>query len=176
MTSHARRHRPAPADAGENRRQSPRRPASAIPGLKARLFAGSDVRLIDVSRRGVLIETDARLLPGSPISIKFVTTDANLVLKGSVVRSSVNIVSDKGVVYRTAVAFEEDIKLCDESLWEDPAPAESAPEEVPPLQLVHSRDDKMFMPPPVAPASTSVTTVFASSGDDLRKLLVANDW
>lgn len=173
MNNHARRHRPEPAVAGENRRQSPRRPASAIPNLKARLFAGSDVRLIDVSRRGVLIETDARLLPGSPISIKFVTTDANLVLKGSVVRSSVNIVSDKGVVYRTAVSFEEDIKLCDESLWEEAAPA---PEVVPPLQLVHSRAEETYEPELTSSHSTTVTTVFASSGDDLRKLLVANDW
>lgn len=171
MDSPARRRRPEPDDSGENRRQSPRRPASAIPNLTARLFAGSDVRLVDVSRRGVLIETDARLLPNSPISIKFVTTDTTVVLKGSVVRSSVNIVSDKGVVYRTAVAFEEDIALCDESLWAEPEPVAPPVEDAPPLKLVHSRDAAV-----APPESTTVTTVFASSGDDLRKLLVANDW
>ena len=165
------KHRPVDPDQGANRRQSPRRPASDIPGLKARLFAGSDVGLIDVSRRGVLIETDARLLPGSPISIKFVTTDATLVLKGTVVRSSVNIVSDKGVVYRTAVAFDEDIKLCDESLWQAPAVPEPAEEPAVPLHIVHSRGQEE-----APPATTTVTTVFASSGDDLRNLLLANDW
>jgi hemerythrin len=110
MPSYHRHQRPVPFHASENRRQSPRRPASVVPDLKARLFAGSDVHLVDVSPHGILIETNARLLPGSPISIKFVTADADLVLRGTVVRSSVSRVSGEGVVYRTAVGFADEIK------------------------------------------------------------------
>lgn len=172
MSNHARRLRRHPHDAGENRRQSPRRPGSAVPDLKARLLAGSEVRLIDVSRRSVFIESDARLLPGSPISIRFVTTDATLLLKGTVVRSSVSLVSDTGLAYRTAVAFEEDIRLCDESHW-DEADDGGAEADVA-LRVVRGGDEPA--PEPDVPAhATLVTTVFASSGDVLRTLLFAND-
>lgn len=161
-----RRARHAPTD-GSERRTSPRRPASLIPNLKARLVAGTEVRLVDVSRRGVLLETDTRLLPGSPIRIKFVADDANMVLKGCVVRSSVNIVSGEGLVYRTAVSFDEDISLCDASLWEDTSAQDHADEPAP-LSLVASNT-------PAEP-ETTVTTIFASSSDDLLALLAANDW
>jgi hypothetical protein len=143
------------------------------------LLAGPDVRLVDISRRGVLLETDTRLLPGSPIRVKFVTDDANLVMRGCVVRSSVAVVTGEGVVYRTAVSFDEDISLCDESLWqEDPNPA---PE--PDVALVdpeHAPDPQHASPtrtlPPAAPPATNVTALFAASSDDLRTLLAANDW
>ena len=150
---------------GSERRTSPRLPASVMPNLTARLLAGAEVRLVDISRRGVLLETDTRLLPGSPIRIKFVADDANLVLRGSVVRSSVNVVNGEGLVYRTAVSFDEDITLCDESFWEKPA-TEPAPERCP-LTMVTSQ--------PAEP-ETRVTTLFAASTDDLRALLAANDW
>jgi hypothetical protein len=160
-----RRTRHSPND-GSERRTSPRRPASSVPNLKARLLAGAEVRLVDISRRGVLLETDTRLLPGSPIRIKFVADDANLVLKGCVVRSSVNVVSGEGLVYRTAVAFDEDIALCDASLWEETPASEPGHEPVS-LTLVADR--------PAEP-ETTVTTLFASSSDDLIALLAANDW
>ena len=172
MSNHARRPRRHPIDAGANRRQSPRRPGSAIPDLKARLLAGSEVRLIDVSRRSVFIESDARLLPGSPISIRFVTTDATLMLKGTVVRSSVSLVSDTGLAYRTAVAFEEDIRLCDESCWDE---ADAAVAEVDVALRMARGGDETAAEPDVAAHATLVTTVFASSGDVLRTLLFAND-
>ena len=151
---------------GSERRTSPRLPAAAMPNLTARLLAGAEVRLVDISRRGVLLETDTRLLPGSPIRIKFVADDANLVLRGSVVRSSVNVVNGEGLVYRTAVSFDEDITLCDESFWQT-STREPAAERFP-LTVVASQ-------PPAEP-ETRVTTLFAASTDDLRALLAANDW
>jgi hypothetical protein len=156
-----------------------------VPHLKARLLAGPEVRLVDISRRGILLETESRLLPGSPIRVKFVANDATLVMKGSVIRSNVTIVSGEGVMYRTAVAFDEDISLCDERLWqEDPSPAEDPPT---PLSIVPAEANATadaeagHAPPgPAGPQPTArtatVTTLFAASSDDLRALLAANDW
>jgi hypothetical protein len=178
---HAARHhrKPAPVANGRERRLSPRLPASVAPDLKARLLAGAEVRLVDLSRRGVLLETDTRLLPGSPISVRFLTSDAALVMNGCVVRSSVAVVSAGGLVYRTAVAFEEDLALCDASLWgEGEQPPSTADDAAAQLHIVHRRDhdDAAVSQPASGPHPTTVTTVFAASGDDLRALLVANDW
>ena len=54
-----------------NRRASVRRPASRVPELKARVVAGREVRLINVAKRGVLFETEERLLPNTSIRIRF---------------------------------------------------------------------------------------------------------
>jgi hypothetical protein len=164
------------AASGDERRASPRLPASAVPNLQAKLVAGPDVRLIDVSRRGVLVETPTRLLPGSPVRMRFVVEDATLVLRGAVVRSTVRSVTDTGLLYWTAVAFGEDISVCDPSLWiQPPPPPVSA---TPHLAIVAHEQGPGPAPPPVEPepAGTAVFTLFAASGDDLRTLLAANDW
>lgn len=159
------------AGGGENRRASPRRPASAIPNLQARLVAGPDVRLIDVSRRGVLIETPSRLLPGSAVRVKFVVEDKTLVLRGGVVRSNVRNVTDTGLLYRTAVAFDQDISLCDPSLWQEPV------QPSPVLSVVPSAQPDADAPAlPASPPEATVFTLFAANGDDFRALLEVNDW
>jgi hypothetical protein len=156
---------------GPDRRRSPRKPAAAVPYLKARLVAGPDVRIIDVSRRGILLETETRLLPNSPIAIRFVAADASLVLKGCVVRSSIAQLTGVELRYRTAVAFEEDIRLCDDSLWqEDVAVPTAANEHGGAGPEARGHDDV------AENAAQVVTAVVESTGDELRHMLLANDW
>ena len=155
--------------AGENRRSSVRLPAEKLPQLKARLVAGPDVRLVDVSRRGILLETDTRLLPGCPIRVRFVTDDATLILKGRVIRSSVAMVSGEGMVYRTGVSFDEDISVCDEALRREEAEASASPGLAEEVLAAHPAGDE-------AEPDTTVTALFPSGSDDLRSLLAANDW
>jgi hypothetical protein len=149
-----------------------RLPAERLPHLKARLVAGPDVRLVDISRRGILLETDTRLLPGCPIRVKFVTDDATLILKGRVIRSSVAVVSGEGLVYRTGVSFDEDISVCDEATWTEAQAADGAgqPEEAPPAPGVDGH------PETATPATATVTALFPAASEDLRSLLAANDW
>lgn len=142
-----------------------------MPYLKARLVAGPEVRIIDVSKRGILLETETRLLPNSPIAIRFVAADASFVLKGCVVRSSIALLTNVALKYQTAVAFEEDIRLCDESLWQEDDTALS----------IHGPSDAAGAPgestgaPELDPAQM-VTAVVDSTGEELRHLLLANDW
>lgn len=172
---------------GADRRTSPRVPASSVPNLKARLLAGPDVRLVDLSRRGVLLETQTRLLPGSPIRLKFVADDATLVLKGAVVRSSVSTFGEQGLVYRTAVAFDEDISICDESLW-SVDPREDAPVGfarpatgefvIVPPPAADEAPEGSALPHAVPGAATGTTliTLFANDRESLRSMLADNDW
>lgn len=182
---------------GIDRRTSPRVPASAVPDLKARLLAGPDVRLVDLSRRGVLLETQTRLLPGSPVRLKFVAQDATLVLKGAVVRSSVCTCGEHGLIYRTAVTFDEDIAICDDSLWSappmtaSPEPSAVQPDRDPaPLTLVRSDTPASapaaaafdaaarpaLLPPSALLPDATVITLFADDPEALRSMLAANDW
>jgi len=114
---------PARDRRADQRRGDVRRPASAAPDLKARLASASTVRLLNISRRGVLLETDARLTPHSVIAIRFVASRGSLLLKGCVVRSSVAMLTGETLTYKTALSLDQDLSVCDETLWrEDAAP------------------------------------------------------
>ena len=138
-----------PVETGAELRKYARRPASDVPDLKARLVAGSDVRLVNVSRRGVLVETDARLMPNSAVTVRFVTDAGSVVLKGCVVRSSIALMSKASLVYRTAVSFDQDISLVDPCLWEEPvgdAPPDEAVPEVPQQASGEDASDQALAP------------------------------
>ena len=147
-----------------DRRQDVRHPASAIPQLAARLSRGPEVLLIDISRRGALIENDTRLRPGLKVDVCFVTSDAQIVLSGCVVRSSVSDVSDNQLRYRTALSFGEDNTLLSRLIDEH---AQSADPNAAPAARQASTGEEM-----------PVTLVMAvkSSAIELRELLTVNDW
>jgi hypothetical protein len=143
----------------EERRDSKRRPAADFPDLSAKLVAGPSVKLINLSRQGVLLESALRLLPGAKLTIRFNAADATLVLKGCVVRSSVAVVGPGMLLYHTGVALEAPLTLWDDDVWgpvdvEEPA---SSPEE------------------PCHEVLTLVATC-EQNRDELSHLLVANDW
>lgn len=96
------------------RRAWPRHAASDLPHLSARLISGQQVRLINLSRRGVLVETARRLLPNSAITLRFLASDASVMLRGCIVRSSVEILEGDGLMYRVAIAFEDDVPLAED--------------------------------------------------------------
>ena len=93
------------------RRSHPRHDAKRLT-LTASLVGGPAVCLIDISTRGVLLETDTRLLVGQSVAMLFVTVDAQLRLRGCVVRSSVAALSHCRITFRTAVSFGVDNTLC----------------------------------------------------------------
>ena len=102
-----------------NRRASVRRPASRVPELKARVVAGREVRLVNVSKRGVLFETEERLLPNTSVRIRFQAAERAAVIAGRVVRSSVSRLSERTLAYKTAVSLDDDLSVCDADLWQE---------------------------------------------------------
>jgi PilZ domain len=124
--------------AGAERRSGRRREASTLGPVVARLVGGSEVRLIDFSRRGVLLESETRLLIGARASIKITTTDAVVTVAGYVVRSRVAGVRDSALVYHTALALNDDLGLLEQAAQMRERlsnPAEGVDEPVPELQL-----------------------------------------
>lgn len=93
----------------QDRRESERLPASELPHLTARLEGSREVRLIDVSRRGMQFETPVRLRPGAEVSVRLVARNEHVTLTGRVVRSLVAALEGTQLVYRTALSFPDDI-------------------------------------------------------------------
>ncbi len=100
---------------GPERRKYPRIPASVVPHLRAHVAGGPVVRLINLSKRGVLLESPLVMAPGATVTIRFVMGDHTETLYGAVVRSAVAVIETSGeVAYHTALAFTDELTLCGE--------------------------------------------------------------
>ena len=122
----------------DERRSGRRREAHTLGPVVARLVGGSEVRLIDFSRRGVLLESETRLLIGARASIKITTTDAVVTVAGYVVRSRVAGVRDAALVYHTAMALNDDLGLLEQAAQmreRSSNPDDAQEEPIPELQL-----------------------------------------
>lgn len=96
-------------DTGD-RRTSPRYESSAIPNLKSiNQIGGPEVKLINISRSGALIEGPERMSPGSVIWLQIVTTGAVYHLKGHVVCSTTSSMNDQS--FQSAIAFDRDFTV-----------------------------------------------------------------
>lgn len=97
----------------DERRIDQRHDARSLGPVVARLVGGSEVRLMDFARRGVLLESDTRMLIGAKATIKITTTDTTISVRGHVVRSRVAGVKGGALMYHTALALEEELGLVD---------------------------------------------------------------
>lgn len=129
---------------GPERRRHRRLPASEVPSLSARLNGGHAVRILDVSRRGVRLESTSRMRPGQTVSIRFIAADASVTLAGGVVRASVARVNAGAIWYETAVSLDADLEfLADAEKPETTATTtpQDAPAPAPPAPPPASRED-----------------------------------
>lgn len=74
--------------------------------VSVRLRPGRDVRVVDLSNGGALVEGLVRLMPGSPIELHVLCLDARHTVRGRVLRCYVSAIGPAGVCYRAALGFE----------------------------------------------------------------------
>jgi hypothetical protein len=97
-----------PSPDNDDRRRAPRHAATHLGCIITRVIGGGEVKLLDFSRSGVLIESDTRLAIGAKATIRLTTTDASLTVRGQVVRS--RVAGLNGVlVYHTALQLDDDL-------------------------------------------------------------------
>jgi uncharacterized protein GlcG (DUF336 family) len=61
---------------------------------------------VDVSDAGALVESTARLLPGTHVEVHVVTREGRILVRSRVTRASVHSVTADTLRYRAALAFE----------------------------------------------------------------------
>ncbi len=168
-------------DPDTNSRQWPRFSPAEVPSLKSiSSNAGMEMKVVNVSRGGALLETEVRLPPGTGIMLKVVTVEGVIQIAGHVLRSSVS--SLKGIPkYQSAVAFESPLHILDDlteesicvpqrSRAEGAASGELSSEGEQTLsEPVHCRDSKACGP---------ILSVSACEAQDtaLYEMLKLNDW
>jgi hypothetical protein len=74
--------------------------------VRARVRPGHEVRMVDVSAGGALIETTHRLLPGTGIELQLDAHEHRTVVRARVLRCAVVVVHASDISYRGAVCFD----------------------------------------------------------------------
>jgi hypothetical protein len=152
--------------AGPNRRRWPRLKPDTIPGLKSiELSQGAKIEIVDISKGGLLLETEARLRPDFKIVLKVKTAEGLLRIDGTILRSA--IYSLKGVPkYRTAIAFNQPLELVDAAV-------------VPVMESRESSDgfEEIGLEEEVETAPAILTVIASdSNGTCLEESFSLNDW
>ena len=112
----------------DERRREPRLAGVDLPdGLTGRIRPGHQVRVVDISRSGILIDSARRLLPGTQVDVQL---DAGLqrhACRARVVRCGISELGPQVVIYRAGLAFEREVTWAvtgsrsdAEALWASP--------------------------------------------------------
>jgi hypothetical protein len=127
----------------ERRVAGRRVPQAGEPLARVRLRTGRDLEVCDVSDGGVLVDGQARLLPGTHVDVHVVSPTGRVLVRCRVVRSVVSRLDGVGVCYRSALAFQQPVDTrtagygLPEAIGEGPTPEGSrypaaAPQTAPP--------------------------------------------
>jgi hypothetical protein len=94
----------------QNRAQ--RKTRADLPWLSTiKLPWGLEVRLLNMSSTGMLVETTSKFTPGSIAEFEITGTDDSIVVPARFVRSEIVGVDGRGVRYRAAAVFDREVDL-----------------------------------------------------------------
>lgn len=101
----------APWRPAHDRRREARDVGAVSQPLSARLMGGVDVKVRNLSTRGVLFESPVRMPIGSRATLRMRTAQASLLLPGEVVRCRVSATRHGRLRYETALALSAECSL-----------------------------------------------------------------
>ena len=162
-----------------NRRQYLRLKPSVVPFLKSVAFNhGLEAQVVNISRGGILLETEVRLRPQMKIFLKLVTTDGVIKMEGQIIRSSIS--SLNGVPrYQSAIAFEHPFHMLDDlSTKLEEQKQESQPESTTPSVIDTTSDPlptELIIGSPLD-RDSAILTVVAQEGMSVQDMFKRNDW
>jgi hypothetical protein len=95
----------------EHRRALRRSVAAEEPLGHARLRTGGQLRVLDASSWGALMETTERLLPGRHLDVHIVSAEGRMLVRSRVARAFVARVAPDAVHYRVAFSFDRAVDV-----------------------------------------------------------------
>jgi CheY-like chemotaxis protein len=111
-----------------DRRRAHRRSRNDVPWLSSiTMSCGLEVRLINISTTGVLIETGSKFAPGSTTELRLTGSGTDTIVTVRFVRSEVARIDALGIKYYAAAAFENEVDLVGprRDVWAPASPAQA---------------------------------------------------
>lgn len=91
---------------GERRRSARRRPTTGEALSWARLRTGTQLAIVDISDHGALVESRARLLPGTHVDLHLMPAAGRILQRARVMRAFVASLDASALSYYVALAFD----------------------------------------------------------------------
>ncbi len=85
---------------------------SGLDGVTARIRPGHQVRVLNLSHGGALVEGSRRLLPGTTVDVHLEREEESHACRARVVHCAVSALHQHGVAYRAGLAFESGPRWC----------------------------------------------------------------
>ncbi len=100
------------ADRPMLRDRAPRLSSADVPWVSTvKLPWGVEMRLLNISKTGMLVETFSKFTPGTAAEFRLCGPDVTLAVPARFVRSEVAVVDGRGVKYHAAAAFDKELDL-----------------------------------------------------------------
>ena len=115
---------------GSERRAAPRRPLHEIPQISEVKMLSQPVKVVNVSRTGLLMKSTSRLIPGRQTRLRFEGPSLSTWVPSRIARCEVGSLEGGKIVYIVGVVFDTPLPFVDDS-HEEPQP-ETAPQAVAP--------------------------------------------
>jgi hypothetical protein len=113
--------------AADNRRAHPRVGGRSLEWIAvARVKYGPEVKVVDLSTGGVLLESDRPLAPGSRQALEIAGVDRSIVVPFGVLRSRISSLGQGGPIYRSACRFTKPLDLPELSAAESGIPVSAS--------------------------------------------------
>jgi PilZ domain-containing protein len=157
----------------ENRRAEPRYTADEVPAITSVQLSGEQVRLLNISSSGILVESDGRIKPGERVKLSIVGLTPSVV-PGVVVRCVVSAISSGGKLrYESGIAFGHRV-----SLPLGPAALRTAPDAAPAPPESPAVTVEAVPASPALPAAPPAPAALPAAPADARRALprVRNRW
>jgi CheY-like chemotaxis protein len=158
--------KPRPTElTASDRRRARRKRSADLPSLwSVNLPIGGNVRVVDISSQGVLLETTSKIQPGRTVDLQLIGEGTDVSVPIRTTRTEVAAVDTLGVRYRVAAAFSRELNM--PGLESRLAPAAVVPTALADLLARVMREADSGAPP------TAIRTSFEHG---LRRLLTARD-
>jgi hypothetical protein len=114
---------PGPSGLGPKRSRAHRWETADLPWLSdVKLPWGLEVKLLNISKSGLLVESGSKLDRGSTMKFHLSGPDKSLTISARIVRSQVGAVTSRGVKYLAAALFDRTVDLLEQRPATPPRP------------------------------------------------------
>ena len=149
---------------GADRRAARRRPLDEIPQISEVKMLSQPVKVVNVSRTGLLMKSTSRLIPGRQTRLRFEGPSLSTWVPSRIARCEVGSLEGGKIVYIVGVVFDTPLAFVEESqeapkpegasqaTTSSTVPIVSAPQVIEPAASGRAFDSADMPPPPIAPA------------------------
>ena len=135
--------------------------------------------MVDISRGGILLETEVRLRPQMKILLKLVTSEGILKVDGHILRSAICSLK-KMPLYKSAIAFDKPLEFIDKFAQVPAVQKDQGSEAAEMLKIEGINEDQPSMQSESGNGSfeedIAILTVTAQDGVSLQEMCNLNDW